>query len=409
MIYRLEIENFYCVRDRQILDLTVPQTTPDNLERFAPIFDGSDVRAPKVVAIYGANGSGKSTVLKALAVLVWFAKNSFQYTTPGLPCERFNDEESASRPVHLAIEFGGVMELTKRAAEKVEGGNTVPRGTYRYEVELGTQDGVVKSVNTEILRQKHNGRGKWLRVFERRTGKKLAGSKAFPLTGYSTIIDKIREDASVVATLALFEHEPSQVLVAAASNVFSNILVDKTEFSDDDVIKFLAENPSVVTALNKQLQRIDVGIQNMQIIQTPSGPAPLFKHEGLHADIPWSQESHGTRSFIHMFPWLLASLASGGTAIVDELDNAIHPLILPEILRWYYDPKRNTHDGQLWMTCHSVSLMDDLMKEEIVLCEKDRQGRTEIYTLTDMKSIRRTDNLYKKYLGGVFGAVPHIG
>ena len=37
------------------------------------------------------------------------------------------------------------------------------------------------------------------------------------------------------------------------------------------------------------------------------------------------------------------------------------------------------------------------------------QGRSEIFALSDIKSVRRSDNLYKKYLGGVYGAVPHIG
>jgi energy-coupling factor transporter ATP-binding protein EcfA2 len=409
MIYRLEIENFYCIRDSQILDLTVPRMTPDNPERFAPISKGSDLRAPKVVAVFGANGSGKSTVLKALAFLGWFLKDSFQHTAPGLPCERFNDEESAGRPVRLAVEFGAMMELTKTAVARAAEGHAVPRGLYRYELELGTKDGVVKSVNKEVLRRKPEGRGKWLRVFEREAGRKLLGSSVFSLSGYARIIDKIRDDASVAATLAIFEHEPSQVLVAAASSIFSNILLDKTELSDTDVIRYLFERPGAVTELNKELQRIDVGIQEMKIIPTPSGPAPLFKHEGLLVDMPWNLESHGTRSFIRMFPWLLAPLSRGGIAIIDELDISIHPLILPEIVRWYYDPKRNAHDAQLWMTCHSVSLMDDLMKEQIVLCEKDRLGRSVIYTLMDMKAIRRSDNLYKKYMGGVYGAVPHIG
>ncbi len=409
MIYRLEIENFYSIRDRQVLDLTVPRTTPDKPERFAPIFGGSDLRAPKVVAVFGANGSGKSTVLKALALLSWFVKDSFKHTLPGLPCERFNDEESASRPVRLAIEFGGMSQLTKMARSKAASGEDVPQAIYRYELELGTHDGAVRSVNKETVRQKPRGTGKWVRVFERIAGEKLLGSKIFPLSGYAKIIDKIRENASVVATLALFEHEQSQILVSGAENFFSNILVDKTELSDDSVVRYLAGNPAVVTELNKELQRIDVGIQNMEIVSTPSGPAPIFRHEGLLADMPWNLESHGTRSFIRIFPWLLLSLMRGGIAIIDELDTSIHPLILPEIVGWYYDPKRNTQNAQLWMTCHSVSLLDDLMKEEVVLCEKDRGGRSEIYALSDVRAPRRNVNLYKKYLSGVFGAVPHIG
>lgn len=409
MIYRLEIENFYCIRESQILDLTVPRTTPDNPERFAPIFRASELRAPKVVAVYGSNGSGKSTVLKALALLAWFLRDSFQHTAPGIPCERFNDEESANRPVRLAVEFGGMMELSTSAVEKNAEGLAIPQGTYRYELEFRTQDGAVRSVSKESLRQRREGGGKWLRVFERQSGRKLLGSNVFPLTGYAKIIDKIRDNASVVPTLALFEHEPSQVLVNAAKHVFSNILFDKQDLRDGDVFRLLAESPDMVTKLNKELQRIDVGVREMQIVQTAGGPAPLFKHEGLLAEMPWTLESHGTRSFIRMFPWLLASLSGGGVAVIDELDISIHPLVLPEIVRWYYDPKRNARDAQLWMTCHSASLMGDLTKEEIVLCEKDRNGRSEVYPLTYMKAVRRDDNLYKKYLSGVYGAVPHIG
>jgi AAA15 family ATPase/GTPase len=409
MLYRLEIENFYCIRDRQVLDLTVPRTTPESSERFSPIFQGSDLRVPKVIAIYGANGSGKSTVLRALSFIAWFVRDSFQHVATRLPCERFNDQESAVRPVRLAIEFGGTMQLTREAQGKAAEGLAVPRGVYRYELELGTRDSSVTYVSKETLRRKREGRGKWLRVFERRSGKELLGSDVFSLSGYARVIDKIRDDASILATLALFEHEPAQVLVAAARTIVSNILMDKTDLSDNTIVQILSQNPASVEELNRSLQRIDVGIQEMKIIPTINGPTPMFKHEGLLWEMPLSLESHGTRSFIRMFPWLTASLSAGGIAIIDELDISIHPLVLPEIVRWYYDLTRNPKDAQLWMTLHSASLLDDLVKEEIVLCEKDRQGRTKIYSLMDMKAIRRSDSLYRKYLGGMFGAVPRIG
>jgi uncharacterized protein len=409
MLYRLEIENFYCIRDRQILDLTVPRTTPEYPERFAPIFEGSDLRAPKVVAVYGANGSGKTTVLRALSFLAWFVKDSFQYVGARLPCERFNDQESAIRPVRLAIEFGGAMELTWEAHAKAAEGLAVPWGIYRYELELGSKDGLVTFVSNEALRRKREGRGKWVRVFERRSNKDLLGSDVFSLSGYARVIDKIRDNASVLATLALFEHEPAQVSVAAAKTIVSNILVDKTDLSDNAIIQILNQNPAFVEQLNKSLQRIDVGIEEMKIIPTINGPTPMFKHEGLLWEMPLTLESHGTRSFIRMFPWLMTSLSSGGVAIIDELDISIHPLVLPEIVRWYYDPARNPKSAQLWMTLHSASLLDDLIKEEIVLCEKDRQGQSKIYSLMDMKAVRRSDSLYRKYLSGMFGAVPRIG
>ncbi|MFT4181143.1 MAG: ATP-binding protein, partial [Rhizobium sp.] len=133
------------------------------------------------------------------------------------------------------------------------------------------------------------------------------------------------------------------------------------------------------------------------------------KHEGLHAPMPFFLESQGTRSFIRIFPLLLLALERGGIAVIDELDVSIHPLVLPEIVRWFYDPRRNPAGAQLWMSCHSASLLDDLSKEEIVFTEKDQRGRSSVYTLAEVQSVRRNDNLYKKYLGGAFGAVPQIG
>ena len=84
-------------------------------------------------------------------------------------------------------------------------------------------------------------------------------------------------------------------------------------------------------------------------------------------------------------------------------------MILPEILRWFHDPKRNPHEAQLWMTCHSASLLEDLTKDEVLFCEKSNDGRTQVYSLRDIKGVRRIDNYYRKYLGGAFGALPHIG
>ena len=91
------------------------------------------------------------------------------------------------------------------------------------------------------------------------------------------------------------------------------------------------------------------------------------------------------------------------------MDASIHPNMLPEMVRWFYGASgRNKYDSQLWLSCHSASLLDDLNKEEIVICEKDRQGRSRSYSLMDVK-VRRDENHYRKYLSGAYGGVPHLG
>jgi predicted ATPase len=83
--------------------------------------------------------------------------------------------------------------------------------------------------------------------------------------------------------------------------------------------------------------------------------------------------------------------------------------VLPEVIRWFYDPERNPKNGQLWMSCHNASILEELEKEEVLFCEKDGEGRTRVYALQDIQGTRRANNHYKKYLGGEYGAVPHIG
>ena len=83
MLYKLEVENFFCIRDPQVLDLSVDGKVPDPEGRYATIFEGADVRAPKVVALYGANASGKTTVLRALEFVVTMIRDSVARTVPG--------------------------------------------------------------------------------------------------------------------------------------------------------------------------------------------------------------------------------------------------------------------------------------------------------------------------------------
>ncbi|MDD1532686.1 MULTISPECIES: AAA family ATPase [unclassified Bradyrhizobium] len=404
MLYRLEIENFYSIRKPQVLDLRVGQSVPEAPGRFDVLFPGSKERSPRVVGIFGPNASGKSTVLKALSFIGWFTHSSFQLTPDAsLPCERFNDAEAQTQPMRLAIEFSAPLDLL---VAKID--DATEHGTWRYELEVIRKENRYV-VGSESLKQRGGGKGKWARVFER-AGDSVQASKVFGLSGYSKVIDKVRDNASLIATLAQFDHPISLRLREAAQAIVGNILVaDRNEITDVSAIQYYATNSSAVEALNREIQRIDLGIRRMDVIPQATGPMAFFDHEGLQSPMPWSFESHGTRSFVKNFPWLHIGLQRGGLVLVDEIDVSIHPLVLPEIIRWFYDPNKNPHGAQLWVTCHSASLLEELLKEEVFFCEKDAQGRTSVYGMQDIQNVRRTDNRYRKYLSGAYGAVPNIG
>jgi energy-coupling factor transporter ATP-binding protein EcfA2 len=410
MLYRLELENFYSVRDAKVLDLTIPPNVPAEEERFAPLFPGSPYRAPKVVAIYGANASGKTTILKALNFLFSFARDSVQRTASGfVGLERFNDTGSMSRPIRLAIELGGIMNFAPDLVKRVEAGEAPSYGLLRYELEIEVKGGAAVGVTSEALRQRPDSKGKWQRVFERDAQGDVRGSASFPITGYRHLLNTLQPNVSVISSFAMFQHPTAALFVERLSHVIANLGWDGAP-NDQTVVNFLALNSKLVDSLNADLRRIDIGVETMRIEHGPNGPFPLFKHEGLDLEMPWQLESGGTRAFIRIFPLLSLALARGGIAIIDEFDLMIHPLVLPEILGWFHNQQsRNPLNAQLWITCHSASLLDDLAKEEIVFAEKDSEGRTSIYSLMDIKAVRRDDNLYSKYLSGAYGAVPQIG
>ena len=409
MLYRLEVENFFSIRDAQVLDLIVAPNVPDPDGRFAPIFDGAELRAPKVVALYGANASGKTTILKALSFLFQFVANSSQRVVPGFfTCERFNDEESRSRPIRLAVELGGIMHLNQDVLARASRGEPVETGTYRYELELACENGAPARVMSEALRQRPNGQGKWQRIFERDENRNVKDSKIFSLTGFHHLLNTLNPNVSIISSFALFQH-PGAILFAEEVRKSTFLLGPAPAIQDQALINYLASHPTVLDELNKELRRIDVGVEAMKFIESPNGPQAFFTHSGLEVDMPWLLESHGTHSFIKIFPAIAEALKTGSICAIDEFDSSIHPLVLPEVINWFYGISgRNPYDGQLWFTCHSASLLDDLNKEEIVICEKDRLGRTALHSLMDVK-VRRDDNHYKKYLSGAYGGVPQIG
>ncbi len=403
MLHRLEIENFYSIREPQVIDLRASAHVPEDADRLAPLWKGATERAPKVVALFGANASGKSNVLKALAFLAWFVKDSFSAPRgTRMPFDRFNDHDALHARTRLAVQIAGIEDVDRLTDADA------PQCRYAYEVVIGWAE--TPRVISETLHYWPSTATRKVKLFERNEKGSVESSKAFGLIGFKQALEKVlRPDASVVSTLAQLEHPFAKALWNAASIVSSNILLQRQQLSDEATVRLYAANPKLLEVFNREIERIDLGIKSMHIQSELNGPTASFTHAGLAFPMPLLYESEGTRQFLHLYPILLNALETGGVAVIDELDAAIHPLLLPEILRWFYDHERNPHDAQLWMSCHNASLLEDLIKEEVFFCAKDPGGRTEVYGLKDIQAVRRTDNYYRKYLGGMFGAVPQIG
>lgn len=402
MIYRIRIENFYSIREPQVLDLRVPGTAPDD-PRFRPSLSRPDVRLPTVVALYGANASGKSTVLRAALSLIRFVVNSFDLPVGGdIPeFEPFLSAEMATQPTRIAIEFDAAWV-----------GDT--HALYRYELHIANHGrDKPRTVAYEALH--HAPKRHFVRIFER-NGDVITPGKALGIKAGDPLLDRVRPNVSVIAAFAQFNHPLATRIWADVESIPSNMLVHwKREPDPSRLLSYYQNNAEALERLNVQLRRFDAGLSGMEIETGANGLQAFFFHHSLNWKIPFYGESMGTRHFVALFPSLSNVLCNGIPAFMDELDADLHTRLLAEIIGWFHktrpskEPAINPHGAQLFLTAHNPALLDELEKEEVFFTEKDQSGATTIYGAKDIQGLRREPSLSRKYLGGVLGAVPQIG
>jgi uncharacterized protein len=395
MIHRIVIENFFSVADRQEMDFRVPANAPD-LACFRDSRTIPGQRLPLIVGIYGPNASGKSTVLRAITTLAFFVVHSFNLP-PSRAIPFFNPYAHNNwwnLPTKIVVEIDGLFE--GKAA------------VFRYELHVAHERNKPGSeVSYESM--SCNLKGKFRKIFERQKQNFTFG-RDFGITNGDPRLQSIRPNASVISTLAQFNHERSSDFISSMrQGLKTNVIgLDKAE-GLIDVPLFYASRSDYLQSLNRELSRLDLGLEEMKVQLGSNGPIVTFKHSGLDCDIVLAEESMGTRRFIEIFPLLLSVLDTGGVAVIDELDADIHSLLIPELFRWFYDNQRNQKGAQLLFTAHNPAILDELEKEQVFFTEKPSGKPTRIYGASEIKGLRREPSLMKKYLSGELGAVPHIG
>jgi AAA domain, putative AbiEii toxin, Type IV TA system len=396
MIHRIEIENYGSIREAQVIDLTLPATTP-TMDRFVASHGAPHIRLPTVVAFFGPNAAGKTTVLRAIASTIDFVVHSFSLApNASIPYfQPFRSTTWATRPTRIVIDFD---------AKWIGATGYI----YRYQLTIGHgEQRTAERVHSESLLIRD---GRRFRALFRRDERGIRCARELDLPASDSRLKAVRDNASLISTMAQLNHPMLRTAWEDIRLTQKNIFGFKLARPDiGDAIRFLHENRDAQHALLTELSRLDLGLRDMAIAISTQGLRASFGHEGLDHAILLEEESNGTQRFLAMFPALWATLQEGRPALLDEFDVDLHPLLIPELLNWFHAPDINQNKAQLFLAAHNVAIMDDLEKEEIFLVDKSSDGASSVIPLRDIAGLRREPSLQRKYLGGVFGAIPNIG
>jgi len=357
----------------------------------------SEDRLSKILAVVGANGSGKTNLIKALTFINWFVSRSFRHAPEDLiPFEQhfFSTDPSSSFEVELFV-----------------GGET-----WRYVLEL-----TLKRVLHEAL-YRLNPTNYFSYVFKRNWN---GNSYDVDQQGFGMApaeARKVRENASLISTAA--QYNVPIALMMASLAVFSNVVQTGRVHLDFALLLEAAEVFRRDDSLQKQMASLlrewDLGLSGVVLRELEfreSGKAEAVKRHvpfGAHSDGEHvaerilDSESSGTQGAFVLLSHVLPALAAGGVAIIDELEADLHPRMLTPVMDLFLSPQTNPRNAQVIFTCHAAEILNLLQKPQVMLVEKDERGRSESWRLDSVQGVRKDDNLYAKYMAGAYGAVPRI-
>ena len=121
-----------------------------------------------------------------------------------------------------------------------------------------------------------------------------------------------------------------------------------------------------------------------------------------------TEESSGTQILAGLLGVFLAALESGGVVAVDELDRSLHPLLLIELIRLFKDRRYNSRGAQLVCTVHNTDILDAnlLRVSEVGIISKTMQEGSTIARISDFSGVGKVENFRRQYLTGRFSGIP---
>ncbi|WP_131536765.1 AAA family ATPase [Pedobacter nototheniae] len=437
MLIRLVFNNFLSFKEETEFNL-LPNKS-QRLPHHKLSHNGVDFL--RMSAIYGANGSGKSNMVKAVA-------NLEKYIAEGKVPENVSDSKfklspsNIDLPISIGVEFFAkgkiyyyaitfdnnlVLEESLSESKKDRDELIYRRSNLGEKQEVIFFEGYASdpknNLFTQVLQEKLLGKNELLLSFLNDKYKEDFDDVAvvydwfdntLVIVGADAIVEGIPHVLDKYDELINFANELIPTLSIGIKNIsvkkqpFEDVIVEKKLKSFTKIIEDLKKNPNSVSVLSNRStgEQLAISLENEELI-AKSVVAKHLNDLGESIEFPMILESDGTKRLIEYIPALFGIIEEERVFLIDEIERSIHPKTIKEIITKISLDLRVK--GQLIFTTHESCLLDQdiLRTDEIWFAQKSIDGASRLYPLSDF-NVHHTANIENGYLNGRFGGIPFL-
>lgn len=405
MILEIRLSNFFSIKDEIVLDLRAATIKSKNAKLLSRnIFNYNNTDILKTVALYGANASGKSNIIKAIRYCSKMVINSHNHNENSVfAYKKFKFDNYQKKPSNYFIRF---------VSNGIE---------FEYSFSL-----MQEKILTESLY--YYPKGRIAKIFTR---DETLGKTKKEKYSFGSVISRPMDVAENTSNKTLYISRASQMDRDIAKEIFNFFnekfilgylgqnapqieslfgaykkqLLEALQIADSDIVdikmsKVKKPGKNINANLNDMTLSIEDVIQDVLHIKTYHKAAPSVGFDLL------TEESEGTKKLFVIMLNILDILTNDKILIIDEIGESLHT----DIIEYIFNLFRAGNEAQLICSTHNTRFLNltKFRKDQIFFVNKKRDASTDLYSLYDYSDFRDTMDLEKAYLQGRFDAVPFV-
>ncbi|MDP2386412.1 MAG: ATP-binding protein [Bacteroidota bacterium] len=361
----------------------------------------------KSSVIYGANASGKSNVLKAIADGAVFIRTSFR-----------EGSEAGKMPFRYNKHF----KKNEKGVTFYQYGILIDDSHFEYYFSINSER-IVEEKLLEYHTQKpithfhrkydtETGSYSWKKFSKFFLGEKESMKNIANLNHKALFLSICAEGKLPVAEKVITWFREKLVWVIDNNSPGS--------FNVNLTLDMIYENEEFRKNILKRLSNADFIIKELKLdLISKEGKGQKYNVNSYHSALDeegkeydaefnfFTEESTGTRRLLAWLGiWSLA-LDKGWTILIDELGNSMHTLLSKHLVNEF--SLGNKNQSQLIFTTHDTNLMTPQIfrRDQIWIVDKDRMGNSNLSSVSDFK-VRKGHVIENSYLQGLYGGIPYI-